>query len=206
MKYFFKNKWRQYPPKKLNSYKMSQAVVVAQAVVVQAVKKIKIKLKPHQLALVKQVSAVVVPAVVAPAIVAVPAVVAPAVVAPAVVKKIKVKLQKLVQVNPHAVVKPIQKSVWLSYARPPKEKPLALVWESVEDISDDEDDTPQAAGKRLSTLKATRDQIQHRAYKAKVAQMQNAGLFLGWEKKVQKTHSNYSYDVQSTYAYPINKY
>jgi hypothetical protein len=198
---------------------MSQAVVVAQAVVVQAVKKIKIKLKPHQLALVKQVSAVVVPAIVAvpavvvPAIVAVPAVVAPAVVAvpaivavPAVVKKIKVKLQKLVQVNPPAVVKPIQKSVWLSYARPPKEKPLALVWESVEDISDDEDDTPQAAGKRLSTLKATRDQIQHRAYKAKVAQMQNAGLFLGWEKKVQKTHSNYSYDVQSTYAYPINKY
>lgn len=191
---------------------MSQAVVVAQAVVVQAVKKIKIKLKPHQLALVKQVSAVVVPAivavpaVVAPAVVVPAVVVAPAVVAPAVVKKIKVKLQKLVQVNPPAVVKPIQKSVWLSYARPPKEKPLALVWESVEDISDDEDDTPQAAGKRLSTLKATRDQIQHRAYKAKVAQMQNAGLFLGWEKKVQKTHSNYSYDVQSTYAYPINKY
>jgi len=199
---------------------MSQAVVVAQAVVVQAVKKIKIKLKPHQLALVKQVPAVVVPAVVVPAIVAVPAVVVPAivavpaVVAPTVVKKIKVKLQKLVQVNPPAVVKPIQKSVWLSYVRPPKEKPLALVWESVEDISDDEDDTPQAAGKRLSTFKATRDQIQRRAYRAKVAQMQNAGLFLSWEEQeplkgcpreyiTGKRSSDKRSKLVSTVMYPI---
>ena len=183
---------------------------MSQAVVVQAVKKIKLKLKPHQLALVKQVPAVVLPAVVLPAVVlpavVVPAVVVPAVDAPADIKKIKVKSNKLAHVKKPVVEAPIQTSIWMSVARLPKEKPLAIVWEGVEDISDDEDDTPQAAGKRLSTLKATRDQIQRRAYKAKVAELQNAGLFLNWEKKVHKTHSNYSYDVQSTAIHPINKY
>ena len=182
---------------------------MSQAVVVQAVKKIKLKLKPHQLALVKQAHAVVVPAVVVPAVVlpavVLPAVDAPAVDAPADIKKIKVKSNKLAHVKKPVVEAPIQTSIWMSVARLPKEKPLAIVWEGVEDISDDED-TPQAAGKRLSTLKATRDQIQRRAYKAKVAELQNAGLFLNWEKKVHKTHSNYSYDVQSTAIHPINKY
>ena len=43
-------------------------------------------------------------------------------------------------------------SIWMNVRRTPKNKPLSIVWENVEDISDDENDTPQAAGKRLSTL------------------------------------------------------
>jgi hypothetical protein len=96
-----------------------------------------------------------------------------------------------------------EKSVWLSMRRIPKDKPLAIIWEHVEDISDDENDTPQAAGKRLSTLKATRDQIRRRAYENKLASLHSAGLFLAWgPPKRLETHSNYTFVYQRTAAYP----
>ena len=52
-----------------------------------------------------------------------------------------------------------QPSIWMQMRRAPKVK-TQIVWEGVEDISDDEDDTPQAAGRRLSQMKATRDRTQ----------------------------------------------
>ena len=96
-----------------------------------------------------------------------------------VVKKIKVK--KSLPVVEEPVVK---KNHWMTSAsRIKKVQPMAIIWEHVEDISDDENDTPQAAGKRLSTMKATRDQIRRRAYRSKVAELQFAGLFLNWEEQ-----------------------
>ena len=85
--------------------------------------------------------------------------------------------------KPVAVEEPMKESIWMHMHRIPKEKPAPFVWENVEDISDDENDTPQAAGKRLSTMKATRDQIRRRHYKSKVAELQFAGLFLNWEEQ-----------------------
>lgn len=123
----------------------------------------------------------------------------PVVEKPVVVKKVKIlKKKPVVQVIP-------ENSIWMNVRRMPKEKPLPVIWENVEDISDDENDTPQAAGKRLSTLKAVRDQIQRRHYENKLDELQGAGLFLTWTRpRPWQTHSNYSYEVQSTYAYPIN--
>ena len=74
------------------------------------------------------------------------------------------------------------KSVWLLMRRTPKEKPLPIVWEHVEDISDDEEDTPQAAGKRLSMMKATKAKMQRRDYENQLDALQRAGLFLNWSK------------------------
>ena len=157
---------------------IERTVVVAQAVVAPAVKKIKIKLKPHLMALVKKTVAAVVEEPVA------------------VVEK------------PVAVVEePVMKqSLWMRVSRIKKTQPPPVVWENVEDISDDENDTPQAAGKRLSTLKATRDEIRRRAYENKLAALQGAGLLLKWCKpKLLETHDNYDYDVQSTDVYPIKR-
>jgi len=116
---------------------------------------------------------------------------------PVVIKK------KLVR-KPKVEVFPVsqEKSVWLSMCRVPKDKPLAIIWEHVEDISDDENDSPQAAGKRLSTLKATRDQIRRRAYENKLSELQGAGLFLDWRSKLLETHSNYTFEYQRTAVYP----
>jgi len=96
-----------------------------------------------------------------------------------------------------------EKSIWLQMRRAPRIKiEPPLVWQNVEDISDDENDTPQAAGKRLSTMKATRDRMQRRAYQQKFDEYQCAGLFLNWAKpKPLETHSNYSFEVSTT-AYP----
>jgi len=106
--------------------------------------------------------------------------------------------------KPVELEEPMNESIWMHMRRIPKEKPAPFVWENVEDISDDENDTPQAAGKRLSMMKATRDQMQRRAYENKLAALQGAGLFLKWSKpKLLETHENYDYVVQSTYAYPI---
>jgi hypothetical protein len=138
-------------------------------------------LKDH-LQLVSRVAYVVPKKIVAPAVakpVVAPAVAKP-VVKPAskVVKKIKIKSLPVVE---EPVVK---KNHWMTNAsRIKKVQPMAIIWEHVEDISDDENDTPQAAGKRLSTMKATRDQIRRRAYRSKVAELQFAGLFLNWEEQ-----------------------
>ena len=125
------------------------------------------------LQLVSRVAYVVPKKIVAPAV-------AKPVVKPAskVVKKIKIKSLTVVE---EPVVK---KNHWMTSAsRIKKVQPMAIIWEHVEDISDDENDTPQAAGKRLSTMKATRDQIRRRAYRSKVAELQFAGLFLNWEEQ-----------------------
>ena len=137
----------------------------------------------------------------------------------------KIKLKKILSKKPAVKVLPIEaphmeapqmlpvedqkpeKSIWMYMRRVPKEKPAPIVWEGIEDISDDENDTPQAAGKRLSTLKATRDLIRRRYYKERLEEFQSAGLFLNWGPvKPLKTHSNYDYEVQSTYAYPIKRH
>ena len=76
-------------------------------------------------------------------------------------------------------VVPQQQSIWMQMHRMPKAKTL-IIWEGIEDISDDEDDTPQAAGRRLSQLKATRDQIQRNHYCNRLEDLQDAGLFLNW--------------------------
>ena len=131
----------------------------------------------------------------------------------------KIKLKKILSKKPVVKVLPIEapqmvpveaqkqeKSIWMYMRRVPKEKPAPIVWEGIEDISDDENDTPQAAGKRLSTMKATRDLIQRRYYKERLEEFQDAGLFLNWGPvRPLKTHSNYDYEVQSTYAYPIKR-
>jgi hypothetical protein len=138
-----------------------------------------------------------------------------------VVRKIKIKSKPVVaeeaadpKVGEPVAEKPkaveeapaVKKNHWMTPASQMKKvQPMAIIWEHVEDISDDENDTPQAAGKRLSTLKATRDQIQRRAYRSKVAELQFAGLFRNWAKpQPLETHSNYYYEVQSTYAHPIS--
>jgi hypothetical protein len=106
---------------------------------------------------------------------------------PVVSRKIKIKDAPVVVAAVTAEPTPTQalfnKSIWLLMRRNPKEKPLPIVWEHVEDISDDENDTPQAAGKRLSNMKKTRDQMQRRHYRNKVAELQCAGLFLNWEEQ-----------------------
>ena len=82
--------------------------------------------------------------------------------------------------EPVAVPVP-QKSIWLQMRRNPKVYPT-IVWEGIEYISDDENDTPQAASKRLSQLKATRDRIRHKHFAIKVDELQGAGLFKNWGK------------------------
>ena len=72
-----------------------------------------------------------------------------------------------------------QPSIWMQMRRIPKVK-TPIVWEGIEDISDDEDDTPQAAGRRLSQMKATRDRIQHKHHINRLEDLQDAGLFLNW--------------------------
>ena len=72
-----------------------------------------------------------------------------------------------------------RQSIWMQMRRIPKVK-TDIVWEGVEDISDDEDDTPQAAGRRLSQMKATRDRMQSKYYTKVLIHFQNAGLFLNW--------------------------
>jgi hypothetical protein len=103
-----------------------------------------------------------------------------------VARKIKIKEKPVVVAAVTAEPTPTQalfnKSIWLLMRRTPKEKPLPIVWEHVEDISDDEEDTPQAAGKRLSLMKKTRDQMQRRAYENQLHALQCAGLFLNWSK------------------------
>ena len=121
----------------------------------------------------------------------------------------KIKLKKILSKKPVVKVLPEvpEKSVWLYMRRTPKEKPEPIVWEGIEDISDDENDTPQAAGKRLSTLKATRDRIQRRYYEERLDEFQAAGLFLKWGPvKPFQTHSNYAYDVQSTSVHSIRRH
>ena len=90
----------------------------------------------------------------------------------------------------------MDKSIWLRMRRAPRMKMDPIIWEHVEDISDDENDTPQAASKRLSKMKATRDHTQRRAYERKLDEYQCAGLFLNWSKpKPIEVHSRQKHAV-----------
>lgn len=127
--------------------------------------------------------------------------------------KIKVKRKVKSKTPPPSVVavaaeeEPLlKKSIWMTYRRDPKEKPQTFVWEHIEDISDDEGGTPQAAGKRLSQMKATRDQIRRRHYENNLDEFHRAGLFLNLsEPKPLETHEEqytpFVYTVTAAYPY-----
>jgi hypothetical protein len=108
---------------------------------------------------------------------------------PAVVRKIKIK-------NPAPtlpIVEERKQSVWLGIRNrtPPVKKTLPIVWEHIEDISDDEDDTPEAAKERAETMKETKARLNRRAYENKLDELQGAGLLLTWsEEKPLKIHPN----------------
>ena len=108
---------------------------------------------------------------------------------PAVVRKIKIK-------NPTPtlpIVDERKQSVWLSIRNrtPPVKKTLPIVWEHIEDISDDEDDTPEAAEERVYTMKETKARLNRRIHEIKLEELQSAGLFLSWsEEKPLKIHPN----------------
>lgn len=121
-----------------------------------------------------------------------------------VVKKTVVKKKLVIVNNPSVGLKVEdaavpQNSIWMNVRRIPKNKPLSIVWENIEDISDDENDTPQAAGKRLSTLKSVRDQIRRRAYENQLIELQNAGLFLNWTLPLDS-----AYEENCEYPYAKN--
>ena len=117
-----------------------------------------------------------------------------------------INVSKAVKKNPSVGLKSAapDNSIWMNVRRTPKMKPDPVVWENIEDISDDETDTPQKAGKRLSTMKAVRDQIQRRAYKKQLIGLQNAGLFLNWSKPLPSSHwDSLQYaDTHNREAYP----
>jgi hypothetical protein len=93
-------------------------------------------------------------------------------------KKRLIIVEDIVQEEPKVVLP--QKSIWLQMRRIPKTRTPPIVWEGIEDISDDEHDTPQACGRRLSQLKATRDRIQIQHYVNRLEDLQDAGLLLNW--------------------------
>jgi len=122
----------------------------------------------------------------------------------------KIKLKKILSKKPVVeLILPVEaekpeKSIWIYMRRAPKEKAEPMVWEGIEDISDDENDTPQAAGKRLSMMKAVRDKMQRRAYEQRLDELQAAGLFLNWQAaKPLKTY--FDYEVRR-YAYPVRRH
>ena len=109
----------------------------------------------------------------------------------------KAKPFKMSSINVSKAENLPENSIWLNVKRIPK-KMESFKWEHVEDISDDDNDTPQAAGKRLSKMKFVRDQIRQRAYAHRLIELQNAGLFLKWSKPLPL-----SYRDKLEYAYPI---
>ena len=85
-----------------------------------------------------------------------------------------------VVVEATVVVKATQpmKSIWMQMRRIPKKKHLSIVWENVEDISDDENDTPQAAEERMQWMSKTRDAIRFQYFNRKLDELHYAGLFM----------------------------
>ncbi len=85
----------------------------------------------------------------------------------------------------------MKKSIWMHMRRTPKEKRKPIVWEDIEDISDDENDTPQAAEERVCMIKENKTRLQRRVYESKLDELQGAGLFLNWaEEKPLEIHPN----------------
>ena len=106
-----------------------------------------------------------------------------------------------------------QKSIWMSMRRTPK-TPFAdivrmsppIECEGIEDISDDENDTPEAAAERLEQMKLEYQQFQDRIKEAKrLDRLESEEIFGYWNRGgVFQTHTNYDYEVINTLAYPIN--
>ena len=103
-----------------------------------------------------------------------------------------------------------QKSIWMSI---PRRDPLtvpailrALQWEGIEDISDDENDTPEAAAERSEQMKIAGQNFRDRLKEAqRLDRLESDELFNYWNRDgVFQTHTNYDYDVINTLAYPIN--
>ena len=71
-------------------------------------------------------------------------------------------------------------SIWMQMRGIPKEKPLSIVWEDVEDISEDENDTPEAAEERVKYMRKMKDAIRFQYFDRKLEELQYAGLFMNW--------------------------
>ena len=71
-----------------------------------------------------------------------------------------------------------QQSVWMSMRRAPPIK-SGIVWEGIEDITDDEADDEELE-RRATIIEETREKIQHRYYRKTLDGFHRAGLFLNW--------------------------
>ena len=71
-----------------------------------------------------------------------------------------------------------QQSVWMSMRRAPPFK-SGIVWEGIEDITDDEADDEELE-RRATIIEETREKIQHRYYRKTLDGFHRAGLFLNW--------------------------
>jgi len=71
-----------------------------------------------------------------------------------------------------------QQSVWMSMRRAPPVK-SGIVWEGIEDITDDEADDEELE-RRATIIEETREKIQHRYYRKTLDGFHRAGLFLNW--------------------------
>jgi hypothetical protein len=71
-----------------------------------------------------------------------------------------------------------QQSIWMSLRRAPPVK-SGIVWEGIEDITDDEADDEELE-RRATIIKETREKIQHRYYRKTLDEFHRAGLFLSW--------------------------
>ena len=106
-----------------------------------------------------------------------------------------------------------QKSIWMSMRRAPQTALANIVrmsppieCEGIEDISDDENDTPEAAAERLEKMKIEYQQFQDRIKEAeRLDRLESEEIFGDWNRGgLFKTHTNYDYEVINTLAYPIN--
>lgn len=106
-----------------------------------------------------------------------------------------------------------QKSIWMSMRRVPLTAEAAIVrtsppieWEGIEDISDDENDTPEAAAERSEQMKIAGQNFRDRIKEAKrLDRLESEEIFGYWNRGgVFQTHTNYDYEVINTLAYPIN--
>ncbi len=106
-----------------------------------------------------------------------------------------------------------QKSIWMSMRRVPLTADAAIVrtsppieWEGIEDISDDENETPEAAAERSEQMKIAGQNFRDRIKEAKrLDRAESDELFHYWNRGgIFQTHTNYDYEVLNTLAYPIN--
>ena len=127
------------------------------------------------------------------------------------IKKIGKKIDKTAAAEVPQVAQ--QKSIWMSMRRALITAEAAIVrtsppieWEGIEDISDDENDTPEAAAERSEQMKIAGQNFRDRIKEAqRLDRAESEELFHYWNRDgVFQTHTNYDYEVLNTLAYPIN--